>query len=74
LSPRHPQLDRRLAEYDGLSVDEAAFRVILETNREPAAGEERSRLLLEALTRSIGTHGWEVSRLPPQAAGKPRRS
>ncbi|TFD79149.1 hypothetical protein [Cryobacterium fucosi] len=64
LAPVALEVDRRLEEMADLSADDVRYRVILSTDREPGTAEEREESLLEALTRGIDLHGWQVSRHP----------
>ncbi len=64
LAPVALDVDHRLEELSGLSVDEVAYRVILGADREPRNAKEREEAWLETLTRGLDLHGWQVSRHP----------
>lgn len=60
LAPLVLHLDEQLASYDGLSTEQIGLRLAVETNSEPRSGPARKERMLEALTRFVDMHGWEV--------------
>lgn len=60
LAPLALELDRRLAEFEGLTKDEIDARVALETDQEPRGAADRTRLMLLCLTHALDSHGWTV--------------
>ncbi len=55
------RLDRELEELAGLSATELRYRISLATDHDPQTSDERQRLLLRMLERSLDTHGWMLS-------------
>ena len=64
LSPVAIELDRRLADYEGLSEKDVTYRVAVSTNREPGPKESRPGLLLADLTHAMELHGWHLEWVP----------
>ncbi len=61
LAPVTLSLDQRLEELSALSPKDLAYRVVLETNREPRDSADRAQLLLDTITHLIDLHDWSVS-------------
>ena len=58
------ELDRRLEQLEGLTAAEIEYQVVLGTDLQPRNAAARPALVLDLLTRSLETHGWEVSWVP----------
>lgn len=61
LAPLVLQLDRQLASYSALNADEIHLRVSLEVDADPHFAPARRECVLDALTRYVDTHGWDLS-------------
>jgi hypothetical protein len=61
LAPLVLQLDRQLASYTALNAEEIHLRVSLEVDADPRFAPARRECLLDALTRHLDVHGWELS-------------
>jgi hypothetical protein len=59
LAPMLLHLDRELASYAGLNVEEMRLRLAAETNQEPHFGPARKACVLEAITRFVDLRGWQ---------------
>lgn len=65
LAPLALELDDRLEQLAGLSVDDLLFKVALDTGREPRTNDEHREGLLRVITDGLDLHGWTV-RLTPR--------
>lgn len=61
LAPVVLGIDARIEEYSRLSADELAFQIALEGDRSDWTRELRQAGLLQAVSRSVETHDWEIS-------------
>ena len=59
LAPVILALDQEIDRLAGLSQDELYYMVALSTDREPTRARRRE-LLLEAISRDVETHHWEL--------------
>lgn len=64
LAPVLVTLDSQLESFVGLEPEEIAFRITLETNRQPRDSEQRAQAALETVTRFVDLHGWQVGWTP----------
>ena len=64
LAPVALDIDRRIEEMSGLSVEEVRLRVILGTDFEPRNAGERADALFKTLTSGLELHSWQTSRKP----------
>jgi len=61
LAPVALAIDARLDELAGLSREELARQITMETNREAHTAEEARHVLVDAVTYLVELHGWQVS-------------
>jgi hypothetical protein len=61
LAPVTLSLDERLNELSRIPLEDLAYRVALETNREPRNQADRAKLMLATITHLIELHDWTVS-------------
>jgi hypothetical protein len=61
LAPVVLAVDQQLQQLSGLDETEIALFVVLCTDRQAGSADSRHALLLEALTRQVDTHDWDLS-------------
>jgi len=64
LAPVLLEIDRRLGDFEGLSVKEVEYQVALATDHQPRDAADRAALLQQAITHALDTHGWETNWAP----------
>ena len=53
-------VDTQLESFCGATQHEIAFRIALETDRQPRDAAQRAEAVLETLLRFVDMHGWEA--------------
>ena len=61
LAPVVLAVDSQLESFSGLDQADIAFRIALETNRQPRDARARGEAALETVTRFVDLHGWEAT-------------
>jgi len=64
LAPVVLAIDGQLEAFSGLDQADIAFRIALETDRQPRDARSRGEAALEAVSRFIDLHGWEATWTP----------
>lgn len=59
LAPVVLAVDTQLESFSAMAQDEIAFRIALETNREPQDPGQRRDAVLATVVRFIDLHGWQ---------------